>query len=141
MTAKTRSIDVDASPLGLRRIVNQVERTGKPIPSCRSAAVSDLQRFRSTAPKPGVGLAPVSSSQGLKMKACDIATHAHQGDLGEVAAGDLPFVLGFDDHCGGQPWNAAGLGKVCTTSARLMALIECPQVCSLKCLTCERVSA
>lgn len=31
----------------------------------------------------------------------DFAEFGH-GDLREVAAGDLPFVVGFDDHGGGQ---------------------------------------
>nr|VTP02695.1 hypothetical protein BIN_B_04635 [Mycobacterium riyadhense] len=32
----------------------------------------------------------------------DFAQFGH-GDLGQIAAGDLPFVVGFDDHGGGQP--------------------------------------
>lgn len=31
----------------------------------------------------------------------DFAEFGH-GNLREVAAGDLPFVVGFDDHRGGQ---------------------------------------
>ena len=34
---------------------------------------------------------------------CDDFAQFGHGDLGQVAAGDLPFVVGFDDHGGGQP--------------------------------------
>lgn len=33
------------------------------------------------------------------------------GDIGEVAAGDLPFVMGFDDHRGGQAQERRGVGE------------------------------
>jgi hypothetical protein len=33
------------------------------------------------------------------------------GDLGEIAAGDLPFVVGFDYHGGGQAQERRRVGK------------------------------
>ena len=34
-----------------------------------------------------------------------------QGDIGEIAAGDLPLVVGFDDHRGGQSQERCRVGE------------------------------
>lgn len=48
-----------------------------------------------------------------------------RGDVGQIAAGDLPFLVGLDDHRGGQPQERLGLGKISTTSARrLISLLS-----------------
>ena len=40
----------------------------------------------------------------------DLAQLVH-GDIGEIAAGDLPFVVGFDDHRGGQAQKCRRVGE------------------------------
>ena len=40
----------------------------------------------------------------------DFAELGH-GDFGEIAAGDLPFVVGFDDHGGGQAQERGRVGE------------------------------
>ncbi len=41
----------------------------------------------------------------------DDGTEFVHGDIGEIPAGDLPFVVRFDDHGGGQAQERRGVGE------------------------------